>query len=156
MYDNDLGFALATAGPSLVLLIAVLIAVWLTQRAWTSKRYGARSNIVSRTAPISGYSNELSIALESAATLNAYNVHAQNNPSVHLEAALRLTPLEYQDAAYEIMQRFREGRVVSIDLTEMDHRQAARLVDFCSGMTAVTSGWLFRVTNSVIVLTPLT
>jgi FtsZ-interacting cell division protein YlmF len=52
------------------------------------------------------------------------------------------------------MQNFREGRVVSIDLGKLDGREAVRLVDFCSGITAMDAGWIFRVTDKVIVLTP--
>ncbi|MEV7968722.1 cell division protein SepF [Sphaerisporangium sp. NPDC088356] len=63
-------------------------------------------------------------------------------------------PTDYQVATREIAQGFREQRVISIDLGEMDRRQAVRLVDFCSGMTAVCSGWIFRLTDNVIVLAP--
>lgn len=100
-------------------------------------------------------SEELRIALENAVSLNSYSVHSRSNPSVHLEAALRFVPRDYQGSAPEIAQCFREGRVLSIDLGSMESDQAARLVDFCSGMTSVCSGWIFQVAESVIVLTPV-
>jgi FtsZ-interacting cell division protein YlmF len=156
MYENNLAGTVAAWGPSLVLLFATLLAARLVYNAQKRKIVREKYRIIGHTSPTPERFNELGSALESATTLNAYSIHTQNDPSVHLGAAVRFTPLDYQGSVYEIMQRFREGRVVSIDLGKMDSHQAARLVDFCSGMTAMGSGWIFRVTDSVIVLTPLT
>lgn len=142
-------------GPALVFLLAVLLLVWLVQAAW---KHGFINGWPRQASPMaSGSRNheELSVSLKSAAELNAYSVHVGNNPSVHLEQAVRFTPHDFQTSVSKIMQCFQEGRVVSIDLGQMDSHQAARLVDFCSGMTAMSSGWIFRVTDNVIVLTPL-
>src|SRR5262245_60930110 len=144
----------AAWGPSLVLLFAVLLAAWLTRDAWKRKAPRRPPRRVNYAVLSSGDSDELNIALKSATALNAYSVHAQNDPSVHLAAVVRFAPLNYEGSVHEVMQSFREGHVVSIDLGKMDNHQAARLVDFCSGLTAVDSGWIFRVTESVIVLTP--
>lgn len=156
MYESNGALTVAAWGPSLVLLFAVLLAAWLTREAWRRSVPRKASRRVNYAVLSPGDSDELNIALKSAAALNSYSVHAQNNPSVHLGAAVRFTPLDYQSSVYEVMQSFREGHVVSIDLGRMDNHQAARLVDFCSGLTAVDSGWIFQVTDSVIVLTPLT
>jgi FtsZ-interacting cell division protein YlmF len=156
MNENNWAFVVAAWLPSLVLLLAVLLAARFFQKARLSENPGKRSSLTRHTVSATGDSNELVIALENAATLNAYDVNASTDPRVHLGAALRFTPLEYRVAAQEIMQHFKDGNVISIDLNNMSRREAARLIDFCSGMTAVSSGWLFRVTDSVIVLTPQT
>jgi hypothetical protein len=156
MYGNSAALAVAVWGPSLIILLTVLIAVWLVLRASKRGLIGGSVSTANFIAPTSRRFDELSIALESATKLNAYNVHAASDPSVHLGSARRFTPLDFQNSVGEIMEHFREGRVVSIDLGKMDGREAARLVDFCSGMTVMDSGWIFRVTDSVIVLTPLT
>lgn len=156
MYGDNAALIVATWGPSLVLLFTVLLVALLARNLWRRTvpiRPSRRGGYVVLS---SGRPDELDIALKGAADLNSYNIHAQNNPSVHLGAAVRFTPLDYQSSVPEIMQSFREGRVVSIDLGSMDRHQAARLVDFCSGLTAVDSGWIFQVTDKVIVLTPLT
>ncbi|MEV5541789.1 cell division protein SepF [Saccharopolyspora shandongensis] len=67
-----------------------------------------------------------------------------------------IKPSEYQSAAREVLHQFRSGRVVSVDLRSMNYHSAARLVDFLSGMTASRSGWIFRITDDVIVLNPAT
>jgi hypothetical protein len=156
MYESSGAAATATWGPSLILLLAVLLATWLILRISTRGFTGDKSIGANFVGPTSRNSGELGIALEAASSLNKYNVHAGNNPSVHLGTALRFVPLDYQNSVREILQGFREGRVLTIDLSKMDKHQAARLVDFCSGMAAAGSGWIYCVTESVIVLTPYT
>jgi FtsZ-interacting cell division protein YlmF len=98
--------------------------------------------------------NALSVSLKSAESINAYDVASFSDPHIHLGGIVRLAPIKYQDGAAEIPRHFKDGHVVSVDLGHMSVNQAARLVDFCSGMLAGTSGWLFRATDRVIVLTP--
>ena len=95
-----------------------------------------------------------SAALREAELINGYNPALQVDPSVHLRPIARISPIKYQDAMHEITAYFSQGRVVSIDLTGLSDRQAARLVDFCSGYPTGASGWLFRAAEKVIVLTP--
>jgi FtsZ-interacting cell division protein YlmF len=151
MCKNDVALGLAAAGPSLILLLAVLLAFWVIQRVWKNRgptvhHYAQMSMALS--------TRELERALESAAALNSYNVNAPNDPRVRLTAISRLAPREYETSITEVARRFRAGQVLSIDLGNMDDHQAARLIDFCSGVAAVHSGWIFRVTEKVIILTP--
>jgi FtsZ-interacting cell division protein YlmF len=84
--------------------------------------------------------------------INAYSPALQEDPSVHLKPIARIAPVKYQDAMHEITAYFTQGRVVSIDLAGLSDKQAARLVDFCSGYLTGASGWLFRAAEKVIVL----
>jgi hypothetical protein len=152
--DNAVSALVQAWGPSLVLLAAVSIAALIAQKNWKLRVFEGHAERVGYPALASNSSSDLSIALDDAASLNGFDVTAGNDPNVRLEAALRFTPSDYQVAAHEISQRFREGRVISIDLGKMDRHHAARLVDFCSGMTVICSGWIFRLTDSVVVLTP--
>jgi SepF-like predicted cell division protein (DUF552 family) len=119
--------------------------------------YAARAQI-SRTTLSSpgrdGVSAALSVALREAETINAYSPALQQDPSVHLRPIARISPVTYQGAMQEITTQFTQGRIVSIDLTGLSDKQAARLVDFCSGYLTGASGWLFRAAEKVIVLTP--
>jgi FtsZ-interacting cell division protein YlmF len=154
MYGNSAPLTVAIWGLSLALLLAVSVAAWLVLRPSKHGRIRQSPNRSNFGAPAYGL-GELGVALEDAAELNRYSVSSMSDPGVHLASAIRFTPLKYQNSASEIMQKFRDGRVVSIDLGRMDAHEAGRLVDFCSGMAAVNSGWIFRVTDKVIVLTPL-
>jgi cell division protein SepF len=154
MYGNSAPLAVAIWGLSLALLLTASIAAWLVLRASKRDRISDRFVGTNVGTPTNGL-GELGVALEDAAKLNSYNVNSMSDPSVHLGSAVTFTPLRYQNSASEIMQSFRDGRVVSIDLGRMDPREAGRLVYFCSGMAALNSGWIFRVTDKVIVLTPL-
>lgn len=143
----------ATAG---LVLTAVLVGSYFGSIA---KR--RREQRLSRSEPLRAprhrhAADELRLALDDAATLNSFNVHSSTNPSVHLEEAFRIAPSTYNQGVTRILPRFHEGRIVSVDLGDMEEHNAARLVDFCSGMTAMSSGWIFRVTDTVIVLTPCT
>jgi hypothetical protein len=137
-------------GPSLAILLAVLLA------GLTSLRIIGAASRQTRYPFLTGEpgTNALAIALNSAEYINAYVVASLSDPRIHLGDVVRLTPIRYQDGAIEIPRHFKDGHVVSVDLGLMNGSQAARLVDFCSGMTAGTSGWLFRATDRVIVLTP--
>jgi len=151
--DNVVVAFLDTWGPSLVLLGAVLAFALMVQKTGRERPTEGRTNAVIYSVPPEP-SLELDLALDHATALNAFNLRAQNDPAVRLQSALRFAPTDYQVATREIVQGFRERRVISIDLGQMDRRQAVRLVDFCSGMTAMCSGWIFRLTDNVIVLAP--
>jgi hypothetical protein len=137
-------------GPTLVILLAVLGAGLIGLRiAGTRKRTAYHPFVAG------GHStNVLRSALSFAESINAYDVSSLSNPCIRQGNVVRLAPIEYQAGAVEIPRHFKDGHVVSVDLGRMSVAQAARLVDFCSGMLAGTSGWLFRATDMVIVLTP--
>ena len=99
-------------------------------------------------------SDELKAALDNAVALNAFNAQAGHDPRVRLQAVVRFAPTDYEPAVGEIAQYFRAREVISIDLTNLHSKHAVRLVDFCSGMAVMCSGWIFCVTDNVIVLTP--
>jgi FtsZ-interacting cell division protein YlmF len=96
----------------------------------------------------------LSAALREAELINGYSPAFRDDPTVHLKPIARIAPLDPQEAMHELTKYFTQGRVVSIDLTGLSDKQAARLVDFCSGYLTGASGWLFRAAEKVIVLTP--
>ncbi len=83
-----------------MLLLGVLLAAWLTREAWKRKVPRRPPRRVSHAILSSGNSDELNIALKSATALNAYSIHAKNDPSVHLETAVRFTPLDYQSSVH--------------------------------------------------------
>lgn len=137
--------------PSIVVLLSVLVAVISISKP---RKPPERESFAEILPSVFSSSEELESSLSSAEKLNSYNVLSGGDPGVRLGKALRYVPHEYNSAVAEISTRFREGRVVSIDLNNMNMRQAARLVDFCSGMAAVSHGWIYRITDRVIVITP--
>lgn len=151
--DSEVLSFVAACGPTLVLLLAVLAVAWILQRGWKPKGSEPRT-AVDYVSRIEQSPTDLEIALRNAASLNPFDPHARTTPGVQLGTLVRFEPIEYQAAAHDVVRLFREGKVISIDLAAMDGQQAARLVDFCSGMTAVTTGWIFRVTDKVILLNP--
>jgi FtsZ-interacting cell division protein YlmF len=144
----------AAWAPSLVLLLAVIVAAWFYRKDNYARSGKRRLPANPYPNAITADSSALADALENATDLNRYHVAGSIDPVVHLGSAVRFAPVGYQDAAGEISRFFGEGNVVSIDLGRMSSRDAARLVDFCSGMTIASSGWIFRVTDVVIVVTP--
>jgi FtsZ-interacting cell division protein YlmF len=141
---------LSSWGPTLVITLALLIAGMIALRVAGTR---PRETYIIPRVDQKGY-DALRIALDFAETINAYNVSSFSDPSIHLEEIVRLTPTKYQEGALEIPRQFKEGRVVSVDLSLLSIANAARTVDFCSGLLSGTSGWLFRATDRVIVLTP--
>lgn len=138
-------------GPTLVMLLAVLVAVIIGLRVAAPR---TRRNLIPMLADEHSR-DALTAALDAAEIINRYDVASLSDPRIHLGAIIRLAPAEYQGAALEIPRYLKGSHVVSVDLSLMNVNQAARLVDFCSGLLAGTSGWLFRATDRVIVLTPI-
>ncbi|GLZ77749.1 hypothetical protein Afil01_25560 [Actinorhabdospora filicis] len=73
---------------------------------------------------------------------------------MRLGAVVTIAPRDHRSPIAEISHHIRNGRVVSLDLSHMDERDVIRLVDFCSGLISGVSGWIFRVSDSVLLLTP--
>jgi cell division inhibitor SepF len=69
-----------------------------------------------------------------------------------VELAL-VAPKVFEDAQY-IADRFRAGLPVFVDLQACDAELAARLVDFCSGLTYALDGGVQTVGEALLVLTP--
>lgn len=141
--DRLLEFMMAFA----VLLAALAIAILVTflvrgagrvQRAYTSSPFGQ--------------SGALDHALDEAAKLNPFSpgVHGGITPRINV----RYMPRMYEAALGEIKRQYTIGNAISIDFMRLDQRQAVRLADFCSGLASGSSGWIFRVTETAIILTP--
>jgi cell division inhibitor SepF len=64
-----------------------------------------------------------------------------------------LHPRTYNEAR-TIGENFREGVPVIMNLTEMDDRDAKRLVDFAAGLVFAVRGNIERVTSKVFLLSP--
>ena len=64
-----------------------------------------------------------------------------------------LNPRTYNEAR-TIGERFRDGKPVIMNLTEMDDADAKRLVDFAAGLSFGLRGSIERVTNKVFLLSP--
>ena len=98
--------------------------------------------------------DSLKKTIDEAVKLNAAASARNPDPLVRLQSAVRISPISFPVAVADISKSLREGRAVSIDLSTLDPRQASRLVDFCSGATSMCSGWIFRMTETAIILTP--
>jgi cell division inhibitor SepF len=71
-------------------------------------------------------------------------------------AGYRITtvhPASYNEAR-TIGERFRDGMPVIMNLTDMEHADAKRLVDFAIGLTFGLHGSIERVTAKVFLLSP--
>ena len=70
-----------------------------------------------------------------------------------LSRIVTLHPHNYNEAR-PIGERYREGNPVIMNLTEMDDRDAKRLVDFAAGLAFALRGSIDKVTNKVFLLSP--
>lgn len=143
---------LALLGPYLVALWTVSAAAWLIRSHFAKRQIP--SNTPGARPASKPASEQLRQALECAVDLNGMTLEKALDPSVRLQGSIRYTPTDYREAAVEISQHFRAGRIISLDLRNMDRHQGARLVDFCSGLTSAWAGWIFLVAEEVIVITP--
>ncbi len=70
-----------------------------------------------------------------------------------LSRIVTLHPHNYNEAR-PIGERYREGNPVIMNLTEMEDRDAKRLVDFAAGLAFALRGSIDKVTNKVFLLSP--
>jgi cell division inhibitor SepF len=70
-----------------------------------------------------------------------------------LARIVTLHPHNYNEAR-PIGERYREGNPVIMNLTEMEDRDAKRLVDFAAGLAFALRGSIDKVTNKVFLLSP--
>jgi cell division inhibitor SepF len=70
-----------------------------------------------------------------------------------LARIVTLHPHSYNEAR-PIGERYREGNPVIMNLTEMEDRDAKRLVDFAAGLAFALRGSIDKVTNKVFLLSP--
>lgn len=149
--DSFTVYFLALWAPSLVSLATLIVAIWMIRAGREARSGSTRAGFGTRPE---GNADRLQTALESAATLNSFSPNADHDPIARLRGSLRLSPLDYEAATSDISQHFRNGGIVSVNLGRMNQSEAARLVDFCSGMIAATAGWIFQLADDVIVLIP--
>lgn len=142
---------LSSWGPTLVLVAALLVTAIVGVRTSRKRKNEAHPG---RTTGEDRF-DLLRSALESAERINIYDVSLLGDPQVHLSKVVRLIPSTYRDGATQIPRHYLSGAVVSVDLSSLNNANAARLVDYCSGLLSGASGWLFRATDSVIILTPV-
>ncbi|MGH3788893.1 MAG: cell division protein SepF [Pseudonocardiaceae bacterium] len=70
-----------------------------------------------------------------------------------LARIVTLHPHSYNEAR-PIGERYREGNPVIMNLTEMQDRDAKRLVDFAAGLAFALHGSIDKITNKVFLLSP--
>lgn len=133
---------------AVLIFSAVIFVLYVTQKR---EAPSSSSEVIRAVFDSPG---ELEGSLDSAERMNAYSAVLGQEPDVRLGRVVRYSPREYQSAVNEISTQFRGGKVISIDLGNMSFRQAARLVDFCSGMAVASRGWIYRVTDQVVMLAP--
>jgi FtsZ-interacting cell division protein YlmF len=138
-------------GPALVTSIALLLLGVMILRVTVTKPAAERQHLT----PPSRDSAALRTALDFAEVINAYDVSSLSDPRVHRSQIVRLRPEKYQEGATEIPAHFLGGSTVSVDLSHLSGHNAARLVDFCSGLLCGRPGWIFRATDTVVILTPI-
>ena len=83
--DSDLAWFVVACGPTLTLLLAVLVVASILQRGWKTRDDKSRMAINYTSPLVQGY-DELELALEDATILNPFNPHARAEPVVPLNS----------------------------------------------------------------------
>lgn len=137
-------------GPSVLLVTSLtLLLSAIRSKPRSPEPIEVRSN---QTAPRRTTSKEG--ALEDIRRTSPYSLADHGGPNIRLGDVSRFTPSDYRSSIVAISERFKEGRVISIDLSKLEESEAVRLIDFCSGMLSFSSGWFFQMTKNVIILVP--
>lgn len=135
-------------------LLLVALAIWLVLGARQLVQQDRRPRVDGNVSRGIGDFDDLDIALDSAMAVNAFSRETRSDPLVRLQDAVRLAPHDYRSTVSTLSNHIRSGRVVSLDLSGLEQRDAARLEDFSSGLMSASSGWIFRVSGAVLILTP--
>jgi cell division inhibitor SepF len=93
---------------------------------------------------------------EQGATVSKFPDRRGVAPSPEVTELARITtvhPRSYNEARV-IGEHFRDGTPVIMNLTEMDHADAKRLVDFAAGLIFCCRGSIERITTKVFLVCP--
>jgi cell division inhibitor SepF len=93
---------------------------------------------------------------EQGATVSKFPERRGVVPSPEVTELARITtvhPRSYNEARV-IGEHFRDGTPVIMNLTEMDHSDAKRLVDFAAGLIFCCRGSIERITTKVFLVCP--
>ena len=92
----------------------------------------------------------------SVADISERRREGQGSPAGIVAELSRITTLQPRtyNEARTIGENFREGTPVIMNLSEMDDKDAKRLVDFAAGLVFASRGTIERVTNKVFLLSP--
>lgn len=93
---------------------------------------------------------------EQGATVSKFPDRRGVSPSPEVTELARITtvhPRSYNEARV-IGEHFRDGTPVIMNLTEMDHADAKRLVDFAAGLIFCCRGSIERITTKVFLVCP--
>lgn len=144
---EDVLFSLAI----IAFLLAICGMLFMVLRSVQLTRRGA----FARNTCFRDHSRDLELAFEVAMDVNRYRPGRINSPpGVRLDAAWRATPQEFRSAAHQIAEVLGTGRVVSVDISQLNQHEAARLVDYCHGLSVMANGWMFRLASNVFVISP--
>jgi len=99
------------------------------------------------------YSTRENLALAPSMDARARSIPSERDRDRARYQITTLHPTTYNEAR-TIGEHFRDGVPVIINLTELDERDAKRLVDFAAGLTFGLRGNMERVTNRVFLLSP--
>jgi len=88
--------------------------------------------------------------------ISARRRDGQGSPAGIVAELSRITTLQPRtyNEARTIGENFRDGTPVIMNLSEMDDKDAKRLVDFAAGLVFASRGTIERVTNKVFLLSP--
>jgi cell division inhibitor SepF len=94
--------------------------------------------------------------VEQVGTVSKFPDRRGVSPSPEVTELARITtvhPRSYNEARV-IGEHFRDGTPVIMNLTEMDHSDAKRLVDFAAGLIFCCRGSIERITTKVFLVCP--
>ncbi len=112
-----------------------------------------------RPSPYHAAPRPVSAGYEAPMTQGALAVQARPEPRRdYAESAGAIRPVTVKLTGFSearvIGEKFREGKPVILDMTEMDDTGARRLVDFAAGLAFALRGSIDKVTTKVFMLLP--
>lgn len=146
-----LDFIRALAWPTFAVLALLLILAFLGRRVPQSRtpEQPMENRLLTPADPA-----KLAQSLQDADWLATLEAHPAPDPVVHLQQAIQVHPSTFRESTQKIREQFRVGRVIILDLADTEEEMAVRLVDFCSAMTLASHGVLYRLSSSVLLITP--
>ncbi|MFG3552968.1 cell division protein SepF [Micromonospora sp. NPDC047557] len=99
-------------------------------------------------------SRQVDVVIDNLAKMYPYRVSQGEAPGMDMSEPVRCRPRLYGEAVIQISAHYRRGRTVSLDCGGLPQGEVIRVADFCSGLSASSGGWVLRVADFVVLLTP--
>lgn len=149
--ELSLFLTILTVWVPLLAVALIGIRIWLARAQSTEIKPEVSSAPIIASPP---RDNFLEKSIQDLLQMNPFQTKVNYELRQQFQQVRKIRPPDFNRAVRDIVELTRTNRATSIDISAMDNRDAARVMDFANGLTIHSAGWAIQVAKQVIILIP--